>query len=141
MYTWDKKNITLPFIQQKNTEPTRSILEDTTTDDTYKIGGVTIVSVAIVRMGVIPFLARLVFATMGVTSKIIDPVLSAFVLSETNTVTANMAMIFVTLATADRRGGKRLRRDVATLLLLQYVLAPVILTLNSAWGLGLVFSR
>lgn len=91
-------------------------------------------------MILLPYIARLIYRTLGLSTKIANPLLGVFTLVEANVPTANNAVIMISIA-ADNlpRIGKQLRQDVSKCVFWQFLATPVFLTLNTAAALRLQF--
>lgn len=101
-------------------------------------GRTAIVVVVLVRLVLLPLAGRWLYAASGLSSLIQNPVLGAFVLAETNTTSANNSMIMVAIVSDGIPGGRRVRRDVALVLFIQYILSVVLLTGNTMANLTLI---
>lgn len=94
-------------------------------------------TIAITRLIVLPWIGRQ-FDGEWIAK---DALLRVFVMVEWSVPTANNAIIMVSIV-AENMGvlGKRLRRDVSTCLLWQYLMLPIMLTINTMLALGQVIS-
>lgn len=105
-----------------------------------RFGHTTIASITLLRLVILPALGRQFYYFFSLGSWIESPLLGLFVLEQTNVNTASMAMLMIMLLGANfQRSGDLLRKDVASVLLLQFVMAPVVLTLNTALALSITY--
>ncbi|CAN8063326.1 unnamed protein product [Agarophyton chilense] len=110
-------------------------------DSRRRFGRNAIFAICMVRLVLFPFLGRWVYKLVGLRDFIADDELGAFILVQFGVLTANNAMIIANLledTLPDHVDGVRL--DVAKCLFVQYLLAPILVTINTAFALEIQYS-
>eukprot|EP00178_Gracilaria_changii_P004431 TRINITY_DN1711_c0_g1_i2.p1 TRINITY_DN1711_c0_g1~~TRINITY_DN1711_c0_g1_i2.p1 ORF type:complete len:396 (-),score=42.94 TRINITY_DN1711_c0_g1_i2:1184-2371(-) len=98
-----------------------------------RFGNFVIVAICMIRLVLFPFLGRWAYRAMGLKYFITENELGLFILMEFGVLTANNAMIIVNMLADTIPGqGDGMRRDVAKCLFAQYVIAPLLVTINTA---------
>lgn len=101
----------------------------------------TMFAIAAVRLVFLPKLARFLYSASGLKHVLVKDVLGLFVMQQMNVVTSNISILIVSMLAANgylRNSGTK--RDVAAVLFVQLLVAPVLLTVNSAMAVGVQFS-
>ncbi|CAN8076853.1 unnamed protein product [Agarophyton chilense] len=105
-----------------------------------EFGTQTFIVILLVRMVVLPMVARGLYTALNLSEAVHNPLLGVFGLVEFNVPTANNTVIMVSIAAeALPRIGRQLRQDVAKAVFWQFLATPVFLTLNTAAALHLLY--
>ncbi|PXF46922.1 Protein PIN-LIKES 5 [Gracilariopsis chorda] len=109
-------------------------------DHRKEFGNGIVAMICLIRLVLFPFVGRWLYTYFGLQDFIALKELGVFMLTEFGVVTANNAMIIAGIITAMYpRRGETMKRDVAKCLFLQYLVAPVLVTLNTALALQIQY--
>lgn len=106
-----------------------------------RFGTFGIIAVTVIRLILFPWIARIIFSTIHAKTWFAsNPLLGLFVLQQTNLTSASSIQLMVNMIQKQAPFVRVLKKDVAYIILLQFCIAPVFLTLNTALSIALQLS-
>lgn len=110
---------------------------------TYKkersFGTFAILCITIIRLIIFPWIGRLFYNGLQMKSWFYKDILGLFVMEQTNLTTSSSVILMVTMLRKHCSFVNVLQKDIAIMLFLQLVIAPVFLTLNTSLSIALQY--